>query len=220
MGELVDDAVAIAEGAGRRAILGLAGPPGAGKSTLARALVEGVRSRLGCAAAAYAPLDGFHLSNAQLRRIGRRHRKGAPDTFDVWGYVTLLRRLLTEADRDVYAPDFDRTLDEPVAAQLVVPSGARLIVTEGNYLALDEPGWRDARRLMAQVWYVDAPDVAREERLLARQLAGGRSQAAAQDWVVRSDRPNGELVKATRARCDRVVLPPGNGREAKGQTAH
>lgn len=189
----------------RRIVLGLAGPPAAGKSTLAQHLVRAVEARLGPGAAAYVPLDGFHLSNAQLRRIGRLDRKGAPDTFDAWGYAALLARLATERDRDVFVPDYDRTLHEPVAARHVVTPAARLVVTEGNYLAADAPGWRDARRFIDVLWYVDAPDPLREARLFERQRTCGRDDAAARDWVTRSDRPNGEWVKPSRVRCDRIL---------------
>ncbi|MGP3968737.1 nucleoside/nucleotide kinase family protein [Streptomyces sp. 6N223] len=189
-----------------RAILGLAGPPGAGKSTLARALSDALGEP-----AAYVPLDGFHLSNAQLDRLGLRSRKGSEPSFDVWGYEALLRRLREEnAGREVFVPDFDRVLDEPVAARHRVPPGVRLIVTEGNYLACDLPGWREARDLMAQVWYVDAPDAVRDARLMARHTAGGfRTPAAARAWVDSNDAPNAELVKGSRARCDRVVSGGG-----------
>ncbi|WP_436788850.1 nucleoside/nucleotide kinase family protein [Yinghuangia sp. YIM S10712] len=195
-------------GTGARVVLGLAGPPAAGKSTLARHLVRAVRERLGDGAAAYVPLDGFHLSNAQLLRIGRLDRKGAPDTFDVWGYAALLHRLAVETDHDVFVPDYDRTLHEPVAARHVVPPSAQLIVTEGNYLAADAPGWREARRFIDALWYVDAPDDVRELRLIARQKAGGADDFTARTWVARSDRPNGTRVKASRERCDRIVVAP------------
>lgn len=193
---------------GARLVLGLAGPPAAGKSTLARHLVRAVRDRLGTGVAAYVPLDGFHLSNAQLRRLGRLDRKGAPDTFDVRGYSALLRRVVTEADHDVFVPDYDRTLHEPVAARHVVPAGTRLVITEGNYLAADAPGWREARRFIDALWYVDAPDAVREARLTARQRAGGKSESASCAWVRDSDRPNGAWVKASRGRCDRVLVAP------------
>ncbi|MBL1068771.1 nucleoside/nucleotide kinase family protein [Streptomyces sp. 7-21] len=188
-----------------RAVLGLAGPPGAGKSTLARRLV----AELG-EAAAYVPLDGFHLSNAQLDRLGLRSRKGSEPSFDVWGYVALLRRLRQETAEEVYVPDFDRVLDEPVAARHRVAPGARLVVTEGNYLALDAPGWREARALMARVWYVDAPEEVRDARLMRRHTGHGRDTAAARAWIDGNDRPNAELVATSRGRCDRVLtLPDG-----------
>lgn len=188
-----------------RAVLGLAGPTGAGKSTLARRLV----AELG-EAAAYVPLDGFHLSNAQLDRLGLRSRKGSEPSFDVWGYVALLRRLRQETAEEVYVPDFDRVLDEPVAARHRVAPGARLVVTEGNYLALDAPGWREARALMARVWYVDAPEEVRDARLMRRHTGHGRDTAAARAWIDGNDRPNAELVATSRGRCDRVLtLPDG-----------
>ncbi|MFE0046832.1 nucleoside/nucleotide kinase family protein [Streptomyces albireticuli] len=202
-----------------RAALGLAGPPGAGKSTLARALVAEVDARYGTGSAAYLPLDGFHLSNAQLARLGLTDRKGSAPSFDVWGYVELLRRVLAEAapaGREVYVPDYDRVLHEPVAARHVVPGTARLVVTEGNYLACDEPGWRDARGLLAEVWYVETSDEVRQGRLLERQRTGGRDEAAARAWVQGNDRPNGERVKVSRPNCDRILPTVGldmtNGR--------
>lgn len=201
---LADDAWALLGGR-RRAVLGLAGAPGAGKSTLARALVAALRARHGAGAAAYVPLDGFHLSNAQLDRLGLRDRKGSEPSFDAAGYAALLRRLAEEPDAEVYVPDFDRALDEPVAARHHVPPGTRLIVTEGNYLACDLPGWRAARELMAEVWYVDAADAVRDARLMERHVGFGRTAAASRAWIDANDAPNAELVKASRARCDRIV---------------
>ncbi|WP_394347297.1 nucleoside/nucleotide kinase family protein [Streptomonospora litoralis] len=203
--ELATEAQALAGKAASRVFLGLAGPPGAGKSALARYLVDEVCAGLGTGAAAYLPMDGFHLSNAQLERLGRRDRKGAPDTFDVRGYVALLRRLHIGGEDAVFAPDFDRTLDEPVAARLAIEPSVRLVVTEGNYLAEDAPLWREVRALLHDLWYVEADDETREERLVERQLAGGRDRAEAVEWVRRSDRANGEIVKSTRENCSRVV---------------
>jgi pantothenate kinase len=208
---LIDDVVELLARRPGRVLLGLAGAPGAGKSTLARTLVRGVRRRLGGRAdiAAQVPLDGFHLSNRQLQAIGRTHRKGAPDTFDVFGYLALLERLRREAERVVYTPDFDRSLDEPVAARHAVSPDTRLIVTEGNYLGWDAEGWREIRPLLDELWYLDTPDGLRRERLLDRQLtAVGRTPEAARAWVDESDTPNGELVKQTQAASTRVVRMP------------
>ncbi|AUY51692.1 nucleoside/nucleotide kinase family protein [Streptomyces sp. CB01881] len=196
-------------GSNARTILGLAGPPGAGKSTLARHLVAEVERHEGPGSAAYLPLDGFHLSAAQLGRLGLSHRKGAPATFDAHGYVALLRRVASDRFQDIYAPDFDRELDEPVAARHVVAPYARLVITEGNYLAATEHPWPEARRLLRELWYVDAEDTVREERLLRRHRAGGRDEATAQHWVTTNDHPNGEYVKTGRSLCTRIVRVSG-----------
>jgi pantothenate kinase len=203
---LVDDVVALVPSIpGRRALLGLAGAPAAGKSSLAKRLVAGVNTRLGPDTAAYVPMDGFHLANAQLDRLGLRGRKGAPETFDVDGYVALLRRLRSVRERPVYAPDFARWLDEPVAAGLVVPPGTRLVLTEGNYLADDGPGWVEIRDLLDDLWYVDAPWPLRERRLLHRHVRGGRSREEALGFIADSERPNSVRAEAGRARCARTI---------------
>jgi pantothenate kinase len=203
---LVDDVIALVPSIpGRRALLGLTGPPAAGKSTLAAHLVAAVNDRLGQGTAAYVPMDGFHLSNAQLDRLGLRDRKGAPETFDADGFVHLLRRLRSERERPVYAPDFDRDLDQPVAAGLVVLPGTRLVVTEGNYLADADPAWHPVRDLVDELWYVDAPRDVREARLLSRHLHAGRSLPEAQAFIMLSEQPNAERIAASRATCSRTV---------------
>ncbi len=198
---LVEQARTLLADDGRRRILGLAGPPGAGKSTLAAGLV----AELG-PLAALVPMDGFHLSNAVLHALGRRGRKGAPDTFDALGYAHLLRRLRDPAEGTVYAPDFDRDLDEPVAAGIAVPPEARLVVTEGNYLLLDDAAWRAAAASLDAVWYVDLADDERRRRLTARHEQHGMEPAAAHAWTSGTDEPNAELVRAVRHRADLVVL--------------
>ncbi|MGW4897765.1 nucleoside/nucleotide kinase family protein [Kitasatospora sp. NPDC004240] len=205
--ELTAEALGLIRGRGgdARTILGLAGPPGAGKSTLARYLVEEVERIEGPGSAAHLPLDGFHLSAAQLDRLGLAHRKGAPATFDAHGYVALLRRVATDRFQDIYVPDFDRTLDEPVAARHVIHPRTRLVITEGNYLASTDAPWPEARRLLRELWYVEADDAERERRLLRRHRDGGRDDGAARHWVAGNDHPNGEYVKTSRSLCTRIV---------------
>ncbi|MFJ1755360.1 nucleoside/nucleotide kinase family protein [Kitasatospora sp. NPDC088134] len=190
-----------------RTVLGLAGPPAAGKSTLARHLIDAINRREGPDTAAYLPLDGFHLSNAQLDRLDLRSRKGAPETFDALGYLALLQRVAADRFHDVYVPDFDRALDEPIAARHLVRPHTRLIVTEGNYLASPTTPWTDVRALLHELWYVDADDSTRDARLLARHTAGGQDEAAARHRVDTNDRPNAAQVESTRTACDWVVRP-------------
>jgi pantothenate kinase len=190
---------------GRRAILGIAGSPGAGKSTLARELVRELNGT-GEPWVAQVPMDGFHLADAELDRLGRRDRKGAPDTFDAAGYAALLRRLREEAYDDVvYAPGFERTLEQPVAGALPVPPSARLVVTEGNYLLLDTGAWARVRPQLDEVWFCDLDEEERVRRLTARHEEFGKSHEEAVAWVLRTDERNAALVAATRDLADLVV---------------
>jgi pantothenate kinase len=183
-----------------RALIGIAGPPGAGKSTLAERLVTALGP-----AAAWVPMDGFHLADAALDRLGLRDRKGAPETFDGWGYLALLRRLATETDHPVWAPGFERTLEQPIAGSIPVGPEVRLVVTEGNYLLLDRPPWPQVRAALSEVWYVEADAGLRLERLLARHVEFGKSPDGARAWVAAVDEPNARLVEGRRDAADLVV---------------
>lgn len=195
-----------ADGSGkRRAVLGIAGEPGAGKSTFAQELVAMLVRRRGSGFAAYLPMDGFHLADAQLDRLGLRGRKGAPETFDADGFAALLTRVRTETARPVYAPGFERTLEQPLAGALDVPPSARLVVTEGNYLLLDLPEWQAVRAALDEVWWVETGEALRLERLVARHVAFGKAPGAALAWIAAVDERNAALVRAGRAAADRVV---------------
>jgi len=206
---------------GRRALLGITGSPGAGKTTLAVALLSALRARLGADAVAHVPMDGFHLADVALRGLGLLDRKGAPETFDAAGYVALLRRLRDGSGDTVYAPLFERDLEQPLAGALPVPPAARIVLTEGNYLLLDEGRWRDVRAALDEVWFCELrPDV-RLERLVARHVAFGKEPERARAWVAAVDEANAALIEATRDRADLVVpsavlehLPPEAGASA------
>ncbi len=186
---------------GRRFMLGLVGAPGAGKSTVAQSLLDALPGR-----AVVVPMDGFHLANSELARLGRADRKGAADTFDSAGYVALLGRLrLRPAGQVVYAPDYRREIEEAVAGAIAVPEDIELVITEGNYLLLDEGHWSGVRGQLDAVWFVDIDAELRRQRLVARHMRFGRSEADARAWVMQTDEPNALLVEATRARAD-VVL--------------
>ncbi|MFF5754100.1 nucleoside/nucleotide kinase family protein [Streptomyces longwoodensis] len=189
---------------GHRALLGIAGSPGAGKTTLAEHLVTALNDG-GEPWVAHVPMDGFHLADAELDRLGLRDRKGAPETFDAAGYAALLRRLRDDEPDTVYAPGFERDLEQPLAGAIPVPPAARLVVTEGNYLLLDTAAWARVRPRLDEVWFCDLDAEERLRRLVARHEEFGKSHEEAVAWVHRSDEANAELVATTRERADLVV---------------
>ncbi|MFF9275908.1 nucleoside/nucleotide kinase family protein [Streptomyces griseosporeus] len=202
--DLLDRARALADRR-PRAILGITGSPGAGKSTLAERLVRALNGD-GPPWVAHVPMDGFHLADVELERLGRRDRKGAPDTFDAAGYAALLRRLREEADGEVvYAPGFERVLEQPLAGAIPVPPAARLVVTEGNYLLLETGAWARVRPQLDEVWFCELDEQERIRRLVARHEEFGKGHREAEAWVLGTDQRNAELVAATRERADLVV---------------
>jgi pantothenate kinase len=188
----------------RRVLIGIAGAPGAGKSTLAHAIAQ----RLGPAACVVG-MDGFHLAQHELERLGRAERKGAPDTFDAAGYVAMLRRLRDPAEDVVYAPEFSRAIEEPIAGAVAVDADVPVIVTEGNYLLLDDGPWREVRPLLDEAWFVLTAEETRLQRLISRHVEFGRAYGAARAWALGTDQRNAELVSCTRQRADVTVLVDG-----------
>ncbi|WP_152361609.1 nucleoside/nucleotide kinase family protein [Microlunatus speluncae] len=183
--------------AGReRVLIGLAGPPGSGKSTLSAAL----NNRLGDRAALLG-MDGFHLGQRELERLGRADRKGAPDTFDAGGYLALLQRVRGRTDVDHFVPVFDRQLEEPIAANACVRAGVPIVITEGNYLLLDDPAWHEVAGQLDECWFLEPDDTLRLDRLTRRHVDHGRTPEAAAEWVARVDESNTKLIMAGATRA-------------------
>ena len=201
----VQDARALLDEAlrsGSRRLLGIAGAPGAGKSTLAARLVRQLGEQ-----AVLVPMDGFHLADAALERLGRLGRKGAPDTFDAGGYAALLQRLRTARPQDapVWAPMFERDLEQPLAGAIEVGAEVPLVITEGNYLLLEDGPFAQVRAMLDACWFVEVPEGLRIERLIARHERFGKSPQAAREWALGPDEANARLVAGTRDRADVVV---------------
>lgn len=188
---------------GERRVLGIAGTPGAGKSTLCAALIANLGG-----AAVLVGQDGFHFANQELERLGRRSRKGAPDTFDVDGYVALLGRLASAPTPDapaIYAPVFDRALEESIGSAVPVPWDVPLVITEGNYLLSDDLGWQRVREHLHESWFVDVAPEVRHERLVRRRVSFGHSPGDSADWVRDVDERNATIVDGTRGNAELLL---------------
>jgi pantothenate kinase len=183
-----------------RAMVGICGAPGAGKSTLAERLVTALGQD-----AVYVGMDGFHLAQVELDRLGRAERKGAPDTFDAAGYVNLLARLRSQTTETVYAPEFRREIEEPIAGAVPVRPDHRYVVTEGNYLLLADEPWARVRELLTETWFLAPDETLRRDRLVARHQAFGRTLDEARDRTLGSDERNAVLINATSSAADLVL---------------
>jgi pantothenate kinase len=184
---------------GQRSVLGIVGAPASGKTTLAWGLANALGSR-----AAVVGMDGFHLAQSELVRLKRTDRKGAPDTFDAAGYVNLVRRL-REGTETVYAPEFRREIEEPIAGAVAVAPEVRLVITEGNYLLLDEDPWSGVKPLLTEAWFLSPDEPERLERLVSRHRRYGRTLVEAKQRALGSDQRNADIIAATASRADLVL---------------
>jgi pantothenate kinase len=187
--------------AGGRHLLGLTGPPAVGKSTVSAHLAASLPD----GASVVVPMDGFHLAQAELVRLGLARVKGAPETFDAAGFVALLERLRDGGDDVVYAPEFRREIEESVACAIPVPRDVPLVIVEGNYLLHDQGCWARVRPLLDVCWYLELDPGERVRRAVDRHVRHGRDPEAAREWVFRNDEANAVVVGRSRARADWVV---------------
>jgi pantothenate kinase len=186
---------------GARQIIGITGAPGTGKSTFA----SGLADALGRERSIVVPMDGFHLANKIIDGTTLRDRKGAIDTFDVGGYVSLLQRLRSRDESMVYAPSYRRGLEEPIAASIAVPGDIDFVITEGNYLLSTEPSWHRIRSLVDEIWFVETPHQLRVDRLIARHISFGMGAEAATAWATGPDETNARYVELTKQLADRYI---------------
>jgi len=186
---------------GRRHLLGITGAPGAGKTKIARDIVD----KLGPELAVFVPMDGFHLSNHTLIAWGRRDRKGAWDTFDADGFVQLLRRLRQQEEEIVHAPDFDRDVDESIGSALPIRREVPLVVTEGNYLLSEMGGWSGVAPLLDESWYLQVDDETRLTRLTYRHQMHGMNHEQADTWAHTTDQDNAVIIAKSMPRADLVI---------------
>lgn len=197
----VRDLQAVRAAAGeRRVLVGIAGEPGSGKSTLAAHLADGLGGD-----AVVVPMDGFHLANTELARLGLADRKGAPETFDAGGYLALLRRLRAADEPVVYAPTYTREIEESIGSAVAVPAGIPVVISEGNYLLIHDDPWTAIRAEFDEVWFVDTPRDLRVERLVARHERFGKSPDEARAWSLGPDEENARLVREWHFTADLVV---------------
>ncbi|MEJ2037079.1 MAG: nucleoside/nucleotide kinase family protein [Maritimibacter sp.] len=198
----MDRLVEILEDRGREArhISAIAGPPGSGKSTVADRVAEALNAREEGSAAVF-PMDGFHYDDAVLNARGWRPRKGAPHTFDVGGFASLLARLRDNREEEIAVPVFDRGLEISRNAARIIPRSVRHLIVEGNYLLLDAPHWRDLD--FDTTVYLEVPIEEIERRLLSRwkDLTGD----ALTQKMEANDMPNARLVVEQRRASDFVL---------------
>jgi pantothenate kinase len=198
---LFEQIQSILDGQSARTLIGIVGKPGAGKSTV----VEEIQKRFDSSKVSIIPMDGFHLSNEELISLGRRERKGAPDTFDVEGFTSLIMRVKQIKNEDLAFPIFHREIEASVENEGIVSKESRVVVIEGNYLFSTEHNWDQVYPLLDHTWFIEIDDEVRIERLIARHIRYGKTPEEAEAWSRGSDEVNARFITSTAHRAENRI---------------
>jgi pantothenate kinase len=198
---LADDLIAKA-GTTPRFIIGIAGPPGSGKTTLADELCKAMIAR--DETAVVVPMDGYHFDDIVLNKRGHRARKGAHYTFDAAGFVHLIKRIKSN-ENNIAIPVFDRTIELSRAAADVIEASTRFIIVEGLYLLLKREPWTALKPLFDISIFLDVPKAELERRLTQRILHHGHDLEYAKNWIASNDMLNADEVISNSATADLTV---------------
>lgn len=199
--EALEKILSLLETETTRVLIGIVGKPGSGKSTFTKYLKNKSDPRV----VSVVPMDGFHLSNSVLTQLQRSDRKGAPDTFDVYGFISLLKRIRMGSESAIYYPIFDRSIEESIAGQGVISPETRIVIVEGNYLLHNEGGWENVSELLDQIWILDLDEDKRISRLISRHIAFGKDPETAKAWAKGSDEANAKVIEKGSHRADFIV---------------
>jgi pantothenate kinase len=198
---LVEQIQSLLNGQNPRTLIGIVGKPGAGKSTV----VEEISKKFDSKTVSIIPMDGFHLSNEELISLGRRDRKGAPDTFNVEGFTSLIKRVKSDSNVDHMFPIFHREIEASIADEGMVPKESKVVVIEGNYLFSEAHGWNGIYPLLDHSWFIEIDDEIRIERLIARHVRYGKTREEAEAWSRGSDETNARFIGLTANRAENRI---------------
>ena len=201
IGLLVEQIQSLLAGQSPRTLIGIVGKPGAGKSTV----VEEIQKKYAANEVSIIPMDGFHLSNEELITLGRRDRKGAPDTFDVDGFTSLLRRVKLNYQSEHKFPIFHREIESSMADEGLVPKESRVVVIEGNYLFSKDHNWAAVFPMLDHTWFIEIDDEVRIKRLIARHIRYGKTPIEAENWSRGSDETNARFIGLTAHRAENLI---------------